>query len=52
LEALGRSELLQDEDQELIDSVLRALYAQPANEYAEREAAGEEPDVILDEDGG
>jgi hypothetical protein len=52
LEALGRSELLQAEDQELIDSVLQALYAEPEDEYAEGEAEGVEPDVVLDDDGG
>lgn len=51
LAALGRSELLQDEDQELIDAVLTALYAQPEAEYAEGEAEGVDPDVVLKEGG-
>lgn len=51
LGALGRSELLQEEDQELIDSVLQALYAEPEVEYAEGVAEGVEPDVVLDEGG-
>ena len=51
LEALGRSELLQEEDHELIDSVLHALYAEPEDEYAEGESEGDEPDVILERDG-
>lgn len=51
MEALGRSELLQQEDQELIDAVLQALYAEAEAEYAEDEARrGEPPDVILDEE--
>jgi hypothetical protein len=50
LEALGRSELLQTEDQELIDSVLRALYADAEVAYAESEAAGDEPSVVLKDD--
>jgi hypothetical protein len=49
LEALGRSELLQEEDQVLIDAVLQALYAEPEDEYAEAEAEGREPDVVLDD---
>lgn len=51
LQALGASELLQPEDQDLIDAVLVALYEEPADEYAEGEAEGGEPDVVLNEPG-
>lgn len=47
LGALGDSELLQEEDQALIDAVLKALYADPESEYAEAAAEGDEPQVVL-----
>lgn len=51
LEALGSSELLQEEDQALIDKVVDAILMDPLSEYAEtQETETDEVEVVQDDE--